>query len=172
MLGLHCCAQSFSRCGVQASHRGGFSCWGTWGLEWGLQELWCMGLVAQLLVESSWTWDWTRVPCIEQVDSYPLDHHGSPWLCSHLDFIYDKTHLSNLLKVKEQTVKPDQHSLHRISVYCKAEIFSGFQWGALLLWEIEASLCASSSNNLVSLAMCGAHTCGSLPAFTWDGAHS
>lgn len=34
------------------------------------------------------------------------------------------------------------------------------------------SLCASSSSNLVFFAMCGAHTCGSLPAFTWDGAHS
>ena len=38
-LGLCCCAQAFSergatlRCGVQASHCGGFSCCGAWGLE-------------------------------------------------------------------------------------------------------------------------------------------
>ena len=27
VLGLCCCAQAFSSCGVRASHCGGFSCW-------------------------------------------------------------------------------------------------------------------------------------------------
>ena len=31
-LGLYCCVQAFSSCGVRASHCGGFSCCGTWAL--------------------------------------------------------------------------------------------------------------------------------------------
>ena len=60
MLGLHCCVGAFSSCGewmlpfvaVWASHCSGFfgcrgQAMGTWA-----QYLWCMGLVAQLCVES------------------------------------------------------------------------------------------------------------------------
>ena len=64
---------AFSSCGKQrlvssydvwASHHGGFLCCGAWALGCRLQWLWSMGLVALWHVESSWTWDWTLVPCI------------------------------------------------------------------------------------------------------------
>ena len=67
------------RCGAQASHWGGFSCYGAWasivvarrlqqlwlmGSRTQAQQLWCMGLVAPRHMGSSWTRDRTRVPCI------------------------------------------------------------------------------------------------------------
>ena len=68
--------------GVQASHRGGFSLRSTVSRVCGLQELqfpgpraqaqrlWCMGLVAPLLVRSSWTRDPTCVSCIGRQSIY------------------------------------------------------------------------------------------------------
>ena len=41
----------------------GLSSCSSWALEHWL-SMWCMGLVAQKHVASSWTRDWTRVPCI------------------------------------------------------------------------------------------------------------
>ena len=61
---------SFSRwgllciCNSWASHCCDFSCCRTWGLEQGFQQLSCTGLVALQHVESSWTMNRTRVPCI------------------------------------------------------------------------------------------------------------
>ena len=88
-LGLCCCSRAFSewgatlRCGAQASHCGGFSCCGAWGLECRLsscgtwaqqlwlmgsraqaQQLWRTGLVAPWHVGSSRTRARTHVPCI------------------------------------------------------------------------------------------------------------
>ena len=73
MLGLCCCTWAFSSCGkvgllsswgVWASHWGGFS-------YWGAHVLGCTGfstcgvsLVGLWYVVSSWTRDWTCVPCI------------------------------------------------------------------------------------------------------------
>ena len=72
MLGLCCCTRAFSsakkgllsRCGVQASCCGGFSCseHRLWVRR--AQWLWCAGLVALRHVGSSQTRGQTRVPCI------------------------------------------------------------------------------------------------------------
>ena len=60
------------RCGARASHCGGFFCcgaralvvWASIVVAHGLQQLWCMGLVAPQHVGSSRTRAPTRVPCI------------------------------------------------------------------------------------------------------------
>ena len=70
MLGLCCCAQTFSSCkrellsscSAWASNYTGFFCCGTWAL--GAQQLWPTGLVASQQVETSWTRDPTHVSCI------------------------------------------------------------------------------------------------------------
>ena len=71
-LGLCCCMLAFSsfckrellsRCGVQASHCGGFSSRRAHALECGLLPLRCMGLVVQQHVEFSQTRGQTHVTC-------------------------------------------------------------------------------------------------------------
>ena len=53
-----------SSCGVWASHCGDFILQSTGSRGCRLQYLWHVDLVAPQHVESYWTWDWTRVPCI------------------------------------------------------------------------------------------------------------
>ena len=76
VLGLHCCVWAcsscgYSRCHLQASHNGGFSCCGAQSLRcmvfssclaWA-QQLWHTDLVALWHVGSSHIWDWTSVHC-------------------------------------------------------------------------------------------------------------
>ena len=70
VLGLHCCAQAFSSCGewgLVAVHRLLIvvASLVEHGLQaHGLQQLWCMGLVALQHVGSSRTRDRSRAPCI------------------------------------------------------------------------------------------------------------
>ena len=70
VLGLYCCTRAFSSYGergllssygVQASHRGGFSCSGAWA-----QQLQHADLVALGHVESFQTRDQTHVLCISR----------------------------------------------------------------------------------------------------------
>ena len=63
-----------------ASHCSGFSCCGAWALDAWAQWLLHTGLAAPQHVESSWTRDWTCVPCTGRWDSKPLDQQGSPIL--------------------------------------------------------------------------------------------
>ena len=71
VLGLHCCVRVFSSCDqwglllqfTRASHCGGFPCGGAWALSEGSAVV-LTGLVAPQHVESSWSRDWARVPCI------------------------------------------------------------------------------------------------------------
>ena len=109
VLGLCCCARTFSSCferrllsscGVQAFHCGGFSCRRTWALGClgfssccaQAQQLWCMGLVAPQHVRSSRISDQTRILLHWQVDSSPLNHQGSP-----ISAFLAKSSLLNLL---------------------------------------------------------------------------
>ena len=73
-LSLCRCAGAFSSCTVWVSHCGGFSCCRSWALGvWAQQlwltgsrvqaQVWCMGFAAPWPMGSSWTRDWTRVPC-------------------------------------------------------------------------------------------------------------
>ena len=77
VVGLCYCVWAFSSCGVRASRCSSFSCWraqalghagfsscSTQALEYRLQQLWYTGLVALQYAGSSWTRDWTCVPCI------------------------------------------------------------------------------------------------------------
>ena len=86
VLGFHCCAWAFSSCGEQellssrsarTSHLGGVSCCGSRLWSTGAQQLWCIDLVVPWHVESSWTSDQTRVPCIDRW-ILKLDHQWSP----------------------------------------------------------------------------------------------
>ena len=71
--GLHCCSDVFSSCSAWASHCGGFSCHRAQA-----QSLQRRDLVAPRYVGCSRIRDHTHVSCIEQVDSSPLSHQGSP----------------------------------------------------------------------------------------------
>ena len=53
-----------SSCGVWTSHCGGFSRCGLWALERAGSVVVVYGLICPMVVESSWTRDWTHVPCI------------------------------------------------------------------------------------------------------------
>ena len=84
---IHCCIQSFSsrcelrllsRCGLPASHHGGFSCCRAQTLEHTGSIVVCVGLAAPCQVGSSWTRDWNYVPCTgRQIPNHlePNDHH-------------------------------------------------------------------------------------------------
>ena len=77
---LHCCTRAFSSCrergllsscSAQSSHCRGFSC-----CRAQAQWLWCTGLVALQQVESSWTRDQTRIPCIGRLIPNRWTTHG------------------------------------------------------------------------------------------------
>ena len=61
VLGLHYCAQAFSSCSVQASHRGGSSCDGAATVGTRAQQLWYTSLVAPRHMGSSWTRNQTGI---------------------------------------------------------------------------------------------------------------
>ena len=62
-LSLVVASRGHSCCSAWTSCRSGFSCCQAWALEQ-TQQLWCMGWMAPWHVVSSWTRDWTCVPCI------------------------------------------------------------------------------------------------------------
>lgn len=64
MLGPHYCARAFSSCGVQASRRGGSSCYGAASVGTRARQLWDTSLVALRHMGSSWTRNQTGILCI------------------------------------------------------------------------------------------------------------
>ena len=64
VLGLHYRARAFSSCGVQASHRGGSSCYEAASVGTQPQQLWHTGLVTLRHMGSSWTRNQTGILCI------------------------------------------------------------------------------------------------------------
>ena len=87
VLGFPCCVQAFSSCrewgplsscGAQASHCSGLSLWQSTGSRvLRLWQLGCTGSAAPWYMGSSWTRDWTSIPCVaRQVLNH--NHQGSP----------------------------------------------------------------------------------------------
>ena len=64
VLGPHYCARAFSSCGVQASRRGGSSCYGAASVGTRARQLWDTSLVALRHMGSSWTRNQTGILCI------------------------------------------------------------------------------------------------------------
>ena len=97
VLGLHCCASTFSSCSEQgllsscremSFHCSDFSCFRTWALGvWAsvtavhaFSMLWYTGLVALWHVGLSLTRDWTHVPWIDRWKIYHWNTREAPKL--------------------------------------------------------------------------------------------